>query len=86
MILYHEGCGVRITVLHEGLREELLLGQDCARGQRAMARIPNDAIFSAENLAADGYTFVSCVTAPEFRCEDLRLVPDREIRERLEQG
>ena len=41
---------------------------------------------SAENLTADGYTFVSCVTAPEFRCEDFRLVPDREIRERLEQG
>jgi predicted cupin superfamily sugar epimerase len=40
---------------------------------------------SAENLTADGYTFVSCVTAPEFRCEDFRLVPDREIRERLEQ-
>ena len=82
---YHEGCGVRITVLHDGRREELLLGPDCARDQRAMARIPKDAIFSAENLAADGYTFVSCVTTPKFRYEGFRLVPDSEIRERLEQ-
>lgn len=81
---YHEGCGVRITVLHNG-RRELLLGPDCARGQRAMARIPKDAIFSAENLTADGYTFVSCVTAPKFRYEGFRLVPDSEIRERMEQ-
>ncbi|MBR7010052.1 MAG: cupin domain-containing protein [Oscillospiraceae bacterium] len=82
---YHEGCGVRITVLHNGRREELLLGPDCARGQRAMALIPKDAIFSAENLTADGYTFVSCVTAPKFRYEGFRLVPDSEIRERMEQ-
>ena len=81
---YHEGCGVRITVLHDGSREEILLGPDFEQGQRAMARIPKDAIFSAENLAADGYTFVSCVTTPKFRYEGFRLVPDAEIRERLE--
>ena len=81
---YHEGCGVRITVLHDGSREEILLGPDCAGGQRAMARIPKDAIFSAENLAPGGYTFVSCVTTPKFRYEGFRLVPDSEIRERLE--
>ena len=51
---YHEGCGVRITVLHDGSREEILLGPDFEHGQRAMARIPKDAIFSAENLAPDG--------------------------------
>ena len=82
---YHEGCGVRITVFHEGSKEELLLGPDCACGQRAMARIPKDAIFSAENLVSDSYTFVSCVTAPKFRYEGFRLVPDSEIRERLVQ-
>ena len=82
---YHEGCGVRITVFHEGSKEELLLGPDCACGQRAMVRIPKDAIFSAENLVSDSYTFVSCVTAPKFRYEGFRLVPDSEIRERLVQ-
>ena len=81
---YHEGCGVRITVLRESRKEELLLGPDCERGQRAMVRIPKDAIFSAENLIPDGYTFVSCVTVPKFRYEGFRLVPDSELWERLE--
>lgn len=35
-------------------------------------------------LCPDGYTFVSCVTAPKFRCEGFRLVPADEIREMLE--
>jgi predicted cupin superfamily sugar epimerase len=81
---YHEGCGVRITVLHAGRKETYLLGPDCEQGQRAMVRIPKDAIFSAENLTPDGYTFVSCATAPKFRYEGFRLVPEREIREKLE--
>ncbi len=81
---YHEGCGVRITLLHGGRREALLLGPDCGRGQRAMVRIPKDAVFSAENLVPDGYTFVSCVTAPKFRYEGFRLVPADEVREMLE--
>ena len=81
---YHEGCGVRITVLCEGRKEELLLGPDCACGQRAMVRIPKNAVFSAENLSTDGYTFVSCVTVPKFRYEGFRLIPDSELRERLE--
>ena len=80
---YHEGCGVRITVLHGGRREELLLGPDCERGQRAMTRIPKDAIFSAENLDPDCYTFVSCATTPKFRYEGFRLVPDSELEQRL---
>lgn len=50
-----------------------------------MARIPKGAIFSADNLAADGYTFVSCVTTPKFRYEGFRLVPESEVRESLEQ-
>ena len=80
---FHEGCGVKIALLHAGRREELLLGPDCEQGQRAMVRIPKDAIFSAENLVPGGYTFVSCVTVPKFRFEGFRLVPDSEIREML---
>ena len=80
---YHEGCGVRVTVLHDGRREVLLLGPDLAQGQRAMVRIPKDAIFSAENLDPEGYTFVSCATTPKFRYEGFRLVPDSELRQRM---
>ena len=50
-----------------------------------MARIPKDAIFSAENMAADGDTFVSCVTTPKLRYEGFRLIPNSERRESLEQ-
>lgn len=71
-------------MLCDGCKEELLLGPDCACGQQAMVRIPKNAIFSAENLTPDGYTFVSCVTVPKFRYDGFRLVPDSELRERLE--
>ena len=81
---FHEGCGVKITLLQEGRREELLLGPDCENGRRAMVRIPKDAVFSAENLDPEGYTFVSCVTVPKFRYEGFRLVPDSELRALLE--
>ena len=79
----HEGCGLKITVLRDGAMEEYLLGPDVEHGQRAMVRIPKDAVFSAENLEPEGYTFVSCVTVPKFRYEGFRLVPDSEIREML---
>ncbi len=79
---YHEGCGVRITVLHDGKTEAYTLGPDCEHGQRAMIAVPKDAIFSAENLTPDGFTFVSCVTAPKFRYEGFRLVGSEELREK----
>lgn len=80
--LYHEGCGVRITVLRDGRIEELLLGPVCEAGQRMMAVIQKDAIFSAENLVPDGYSFVSCVTTPKFQYEGFRLVHNSEIQEK----
>lgn len=79
---FHEGCGVRIMALHDGCVAEYLLGPDCENGQRAMVAIPKGAIFSAENLSPDGYTFVSCVTAPKFRYEGFRLASCEEIREK----
>jgi predicted cupin superfamily sugar epimerase len=47
-----------------------------------MAVIPKDAIFSAENLVPDGYSFVSCVTTPKFQYEGFRLVHNSEIQEK----
>ena len=78
---YHKGCGLKITVLQDGKRETLLLGSDWETGQRAMAVIPKGAIFAAENMDSNGYTFMSCATAPDFRYEGFRLVSRKEIGE-----
>ncbi|MCR5581918.1 MAG: cupin domain-containing protein [Pseudobutyrivibrio sp.] len=77
---YHEGCGMKVTMLTEAGKEEFLLGNDVAAGQRAMVVIPKGAIFAAENLEADGFTFVSCATTPNFTYEGFRLVKSDEIR------
>lgn len=81
---YHEGCGMRITVLTgDGVLSECLLGPGTDKGQRAMAVIPKHAMFAAENLDPDGYTFVSCATVPGFTYEGFRLVGREEIRQRF---
>lgn len=79
---YHEGCGMKVTVLTEKGREELLLGNDAACGQRVMAVIPKGAVFAAENLEEEGYTFVSCATTPNFTYEGFHLVDRAELREK----
>lgn len=76
---HHEGGALRVTVLHDGACETLLLGGDVAAGQRAMAVIPAGAVFAAENLDPDGYAFLSCATTPAFSYEGFRLVPRAEI-------
>ena len=78
---YHEGCGLKITLLQDGKRSVMLLGNDLERGQRAMAVIPKGAIFAAENIDPAGYTFLSCATAPAFRYDGFRLVSRKEIAE-----
>ncbi|MDO5325190.1 MAG: cupin domain-containing protein [Clostridia bacterium] len=78
---YHEGCGLKITLVQDGKRSVMLLGNDLERGQRAMAVIPKGAIFAAENIDPAGYTFMSCATAPAFRYEGFRLVSRKEIAE-----
>ena len=77
---FHEGCGMKVTMLTDIGKEELLLGNDVESGQRAMVLIPKGAIFAAENLEADGFTFVSCATTPNFTYEGFRLVEKQEIR------
>ena len=88
---FHEGCGLRITVIQGGLDgtgalegkpqfTELLLGGDTAAGQRAMVVIPKGAIFASENLDPSGYSFVSCATAPAFSYEGFRLVKKAELK------
>ena len=79
---FHEGCGMRLTILSGGEKTECLLGMDAENGARAMVVIPAGSIFAAENLHADGFTFVSCVTAPKFTYEGFRLVSRQELRRR----
>jgi len=79
---YHEGCGMRITVVINGEKEEYLLGSETENGQRAMAVIAKGGIFAAENLDSGGYTFVSCVTTPGFSYSGFRLVDKKEVREK----
>lgn len=66
-------------MLLEGKKEAVLLGNDAAAGQRAMAVIPKGAVFAAENIDPAGYTFLSCATAPAFRYAGFRLVSRAEI-------
>ena len=78
---YHAGCGLRLTMLGDGGRRELLLGADAEKGQRAMAVIPAGTVFAAENLEPDGFTFLSCVTTPRYVEQGFRLVSREELKE-----
>ena len=80
---YHAGCGMRLTLLGGGTGRELLLGPDMEKGQRAMAVIPAGTVFAAENLETDGFTFISCVTTPQFSYQGFRLVSREEVLERF---
>ena len=78
---FHEGCGMKITALADGSKEEYLLGNDVERGERAMVVVPKGRVFGAENLDPERYSFVSCMTAPKFSYDGFRLVSEEEIVE-----
>lgn len=76
---YHEGCGMTITMLTSEGKQDFFLGGNHEAGEEAMVVIPKGAIFAAENIDPDGFTFVSCVTTPNFQYEGFRLVDRAEI-------
>jgi predicted cupin superfamily sugar epimerase len=76
---FHEGCGLKITMLLDGRKSELLLG--LGPGERACVLLPAGSVFAAENLDKTGCTFLSCATAPAFRYEGFRLVYPGELEE-----
>ena len=80
---YHAGCGMRVILLGSGARRELLLGPEMENGHHAMAVIPAGTVFAAENLETDGFTFISCVTTPQFTYQGFRLVSREELTERF---
>lgn len=77
---YHEGCGMRITVITSSTRDEYLLGSNFENDERVMVSIPKGAIFAAENLSEDGYTFVSCVTTPKFTYDGFKLIRETQLK------
>ncbi|MBQ7196029.1 MAG: cupin domain-containing protein [Synergistaceae bacterium] len=78
---YHEGCGLKITMLMEKQeKSEYFLGRDIQNGERYMLVIPKGAIFAAENLNKDDFTFVSCATTPKFKYYGFRLLKKDEIK------
>ena len=78
---FHEGCGMKITVLKDGRKQEFLLGNDIEKGQKAMIVIEKDSIFASENLDRNGYSFVSCATSPAFTYEGFSLIYRQQIKE-----
>lgn len=80
---YHAGGGLRIILLDNGVRREILLGPYMEKGQHAMAVIPAGTVFAAENLEPDGFTFLSCVTTPQYVDRGFRLVSRHELRVRF---
>lgn len=76
---HHEGCALKITLISGGKVSETVIGP--GDDQLAMAVIPKDAIFAAENLDKSSYCFMSCVTTPKFTYDGFRLVGDKEIRD-----
>ena len=77
---FHEGCGLKITVYMDGVKHEYKLGTYTEKGERVMVVVPKGAIFGAENLEEEGFTFVSCMTTPKFTYAGFRLVDEEEIR------
>ena len=80
---YHEGCGMKITVLSDGEKREYLLGGGVEAGACACVILPKGCVFAAENRERGGYTLVSCMTAPQFEESGCRLIGKDELRERF---
>ncbi len=81
---YHEGCGLRITVLTpDGRKETRLLGKDILNGEQHMAVIPKGCVFAAGNLEEDEYTLISCITTPGYKESGFRMVGRKEAAVRF---
>ena len=78
---YHEGCGLKITIINEkGEISTYLLGTDVENNQRAMVIVPKGSIFGAENLDTNDFTFLSCITAPQFIFDKFKLYDKEELK------
>ena len=76
---YHEGCGIKVTMVYEGKMSELLLGSGLSPEENMMVILPKGSIFAAENLDKNSYTFMSCMTAPKFSYEGFELLSKDQV-------
>lgn len=77
---YHEGCGLKVYLIYpDGRLKEEILGIDIAKGEKPMVIIPKGAIFAAENIKSEAFTFISCVTTPQFNFEGFKLFTQAEL-------
>ena len=51
-----------------------------ACGARACVLLPKGCVFAAENRRTDGYTLISCMTAPQFSESGCRLIGRDELK------
>lgn len=77
---YHAGCGMKITILQDGKQRDVQLGVDTTKDEQPMVVIPAGAIFAAENIDKNSYTFISCATTPRFEYKGFRLVLRAELK------
>lgn len=78
---YHAGCGMKLYLItSDGKLETKKLGLNHDNDAEPMLIIPKGTIFAAENVDAESFTFVSCVTVPKFRYSGFRLVTYAEMQ------
>ncbi len=86
---HYEGAPVRIVTLDEaGVRRDLLLGKDYARGERPFHVVPRGRLFGSWPEAEPGdapFALVGCTVAPGFDFADFVMPPRGTLLERFPQ-
>lgn len=72
---YHQGKGLDVHIIElDGRYHIQRLDQD-----NPMVVLPKGAIFGAENIDKESFTFISCVTTPHFTYDGFKLISKEEI-------
>lgn len=71
---WYAGAPLSLSIAANGVREDRVLGNDIASGQRPQIVVPAGAWQSAQSLG--DYSFVGCTVAPGFLFETFELAPE----------
>jgi len=71
---WYAGAPLALRIAQDGGVQDLVLGNDFARGQSPQIVVPPRAWQSAESLGA--YSLVGCTVAPGFLFEHFEMAPD----------
>jgi uncharacterized protein len=71
---WYAGAPLALRIAENGVVQDLVLGNDFARGQSPQIIVPPRAWQSAESMGA--YTLVGCTVAPGFLFEHFEMAPD----------